>query len=136
MQGGVRGPGCQHDGGPLWVSIPLEDDPVVETAAGNPFMHTIWAHIYQKNRSAGTGQHPSSLAVSEYGRNPYKYSSRYDSRGRDTTAPIFNTPRYFGYGSSRYGRRSYYAQVDGAYKDNDDLVECLAVQVCTTTGAP
>ena len=27
--GAVRGAGCKHDGGPLWVSIPLLDDPVV-----------------------------------------------------------------------------------------------------------
>ena len=24
-----RGPGCKHDGGPLWISIPIVDDPVV-----------------------------------------------------------------------------------------------------------
>jgi len=124
--GNIRGQGCHHDGGPLWVSIPLEDDPVVQTAAGNPFMHTIWAHIYQKNSHAGLKSVPSTQTISEYGRNPYKYSSRYDSRGRDNLdIPL---PRYFGYDN--------YAQVDGAYKDNSDLVECLAVQVCTTTGAP
>ena len=27
--GGLRGAGCKHDGGPLWVSIPIVDDPVV-----------------------------------------------------------------------------------------------------------
>lgn len=27
--GEYRGPGCKHDGGPLWISIPLVDDPVV-----------------------------------------------------------------------------------------------------------
>ena len=24
-----RGSGCKHDGGPLWISIPIVDDPVV-----------------------------------------------------------------------------------------------------------
>ena len=28
-EGEWRGPGCKHDGGPLWISIPLVDDPVV-----------------------------------------------------------------------------------------------------------
>ena len=28
-EGDLRGSGCKHDGGPLWVSIPLVDDPVV-----------------------------------------------------------------------------------------------------------
>lgn len=127
----MRGPGCQHDGGPLWVSIPLEDDPVVNGSNGNPFTHTIWAHIYQKNTKAGRKTPPSSASISEYGRNPYKYRSRYDSRGRDA---VVGTPRYFGYGSN--SNYNYYAQVEGAYSDNDDLVECLAVQVCTTDGAP
>ena len=27
--GEYRGPGCKHDGGPLWISIPIVDDPVV-----------------------------------------------------------------------------------------------------------
>ena len=32
--GSIRGAGCKHDGGPLWVSIPLLDDPVVANNAG------------------------------------------------------------------------------------------------------
>ena len=30
--GALRGSGCKHDGGPLWVSIPIVDDPVVAAA--------------------------------------------------------------------------------------------------------
>ena len=33
-EGSLRGSGCKHDEGPLWVSIPIVDDPVV-AAAGN-----------------------------------------------------------------------------------------------------
>ena len=47
MPGKVQGPGCKHDGGPLWISIPLEDDPVVAAAAGGAtYAHTIWARFY------------------------------------------------------------------------------------------
>ena len=77
--GQVQGPGCKHDGGALWVSIPLEDDPVVAAAGGGAtYAHTIWARFYQKN------------------------DGRFDSKSNH-----------------------YY---------NDDLVECLAIALCTTTG--
>ena len=51
MGGQVQGPGCKHDGGPLWISIPLEDDPVVAKAAGAggaSYSHTIWMRVYQR----------------------------------------------------------------------------------------
>ena len=31
-EGSLRGSGCKHDGGPLWVSIPIVDDPIVAAA--------------------------------------------------------------------------------------------------------
>ena len=47
--GQTQGPGCKHDGGPLWVSIPLEDDPVVALAGGGAtYAHTVWARFYQR----------------------------------------------------------------------------------------
>jgi len=49
MPGKVQGPGCKHDGGPLWISIPLEDDPVVAKAdTGATYAHTIWARFFQR----------------------------------------------------------------------------------------
>jgi len=45
--GRTQGPGCKHDGGPLWISIPLEDDPVVaKPAGGAPYSHTVWMRVY------------------------------------------------------------------------------------------
>ena len=36
--GHVRGSGCKNDGGPLWISIPMVDDPVVAgDGDGNPY---------------------------------------------------------------------------------------------------
>ena len=36
--GAVRGSGCKNDGGPLWISIPIVDDPVVaDEDGGNPY---------------------------------------------------------------------------------------------------
>ena len=32
--GHFRGSGCKHDGGPLWISIPILDDPVVAKGSG------------------------------------------------------------------------------------------------------
>ena len=47
MPGKVQGPGCKHDGGPLWISIPLEDDPVVAMAGGGAtYAHTIWMRLF------------------------------------------------------------------------------------------
>ena len=65
-----RGPGCKHDGGPLWISIPIADDPVVaqetqqravntywnvansghyfENDGGNTYAMTIWARFFQR----------------------------------------------------------------------------------------
>ena len=71
LEGGEwRGPGCKHDGGPLWISIPIVDDPVVaqeteqrsahyywnssnsghyfENDGGNTYAMTIWARFFQR----------------------------------------------------------------------------------------
>ena len=49
MPGKVQGSGCKHDDGPLWISIPLEDDPVVANSSGGAtYAHTIWARFYQR----------------------------------------------------------------------------------------
>ena len=38
-EGALRGSGCKHDGGPLWVSIPIVDDPVVAMLERVPILN-------------------------------------------------------------------------------------------------
>ena len=66
-EGEWRGSGCKHDGGPLWISIPIVDDPVVaqetkqrqsnyywnsntsgyfENDGGSTYAMTIWARFF------------------------------------------------------------------------------------------
>ena len=47
-EGHIRGSGCKVDGGPLWVSIPLVDDPVVAAAGTGTYPQTVWARIFQR----------------------------------------------------------------------------------------
>ena len=77
--GHVRGTGCKHDGGPLWVSIPIVDDPV--TSDIYPF--TIWARFFQRapKKPVISRNRPRITAYNNPGR--YEYSSRYESVGRD-----------------------------------------------------
>ena len=50
--GQVQGAGCKKDGGPLWISIVLEDDPIVaKVGGGATYAHTIWTRFYQKLKS-------------------------------------------------------------------------------------
>ena len=37
----TRGAGCKNDGGPLWITVQLQDDP---EEAGAPM--TVWGRIY------------------------------------------------------------------------------------------
>ena len=128
MPGKVQGPGCKHDGGPLWVSIPLEDDPVVAMAGGGTtYAHTIWARFYQRASKAETARaHP---AVQHTNRHPATYPySRYDSHGRDGLEAYH--PRTWP--GLHYSHGHSHAQVAGIVED--DLVECIAIAICTTTG--
>ena len=47
-EGSLRGAGCKHDGGPLWVSIPLVDDPVVAAAGTGTYPQHMWARFFQR----------------------------------------------------------------------------------------
>ena len=54
--GSYRGSGCKNDGGPLWISIPILDDPVVANSSqsiggnfslgGNPYPMSVWARFF------------------------------------------------------------------------------------------
>ena len=92
----VRGGGCKDDGGPLWVTVELVDDPVAGGSnGGGDVPRTVWARLFQKEQLRTTSRR----------------SSRYSSR---------------------------YAQVADLYptETKDQLVECMALQLCTATGAP
>lgn len=124
MAGQVQGPGCKHDGGPLWISIPLEDDPVVaKVGGGAPYARTVWMRVFQR-----ASKHEKAKANPSIDHNRgehYAYASRTDSVGRD--ALMAYHPRTHAHGHS-HG----YAQVESVVED--DLVECIAIQLCTTTG--
>ena len=45
--GAVRGSGCKNDGGPLWVSVPIVDDPVVaHEDGGGTYAQSLWARFF------------------------------------------------------------------------------------------
>ena len=44
--GTIRGSGCKHDGGPLWVSVPIVDDPVVAAAGTGTYPQSLWARFF------------------------------------------------------------------------------------------
>ena len=45
LEGGEwRGPGCKHDGGPLWISIPIADDPVVAQETQQRASNYYWGN--------------------------------------------------------------------------------------------
>ena len=100
-----RGAGCKHDGGPLWISIPIVDDPVVAestrqvstagfgwTNPGNSFYRnngggtydmTIWARIFQRKQKTSVVERKKPKITAYNNPERYEYSSRYESVGRD-----------------------------------------------------
>ena len=91
--GSVRGAGCKNDGGPLWISIPILDDPVVaggsqtsgtaSTTGGNPYPMSIWARFFQKTAKNVVVERKKPRISSYNNPERYSYSSRYESVGRD-----------------------------------------------------
>lgn len=101
--GEFRGPGCKHDGGPLWISIPLVDDPVVADKPeflpssfffSNPtpgtyfsrpggYSMTIWARIFQRAPKKPVISRKKPRITSYNNPERYEYSNRYESLGRD-----------------------------------------------------
>ena len=119
-EGSLRGSGCKHDGGPLWVSIPIVDDPVVAAAGTGTYPQHIWARFFQKAQSKPliSRKRPKITAYNNPER--YEYSSRYESVGRDFQTDFY--PRL---------SHSLYAQTTS--QAGEELVECLRVLVCTST---
>ena len=118
----MRGSGCKHDGGPLWVSIPLVDDPVVAAAGTGTYPQHIWARFFQRAEDKPTISRNKPKITAYNTPERYEYSSRYESAGRDWHAQD---------NGNLYPRLAHnsYKQVS----ENDELVECLRVLVCTST---
>ena len=121
----MRGSGCKHDGGPLWVSIALVDDPVVAAAGTGTYPQHIWARFFQRATAKPVISRNKPKITAYNNPERYEYSSRYESVGRDFHAQD-NMNSY-----PRLAHNSY-SQVS----DNDELVECLRVLVCTSTTGP
>ena len=141
-EGDYRGAGCKHDGGPLWVSIPIVDDPVVadgavrlpsssvvgESGIDGTFLEcpasssrTIWARFFQRapKKPVISRKKPRITAYNNPER--YEYSNRYESVGRDQE----------GY-PSRLSHRGGWAQTESITHDDEELVECLRIFLCDT----
>lgn len=106
----------------MWISVPLEDDPVVALAGGGAtYAHTVWARFYQR---ADKHDKARALPSVDHDREPNRFAySRYDSTGRDGLASHH----------PRVNHAHVHSQVQSYVED--DLVECLAVAVCTTTAS-
>ena len=90
---------------------------------GATYSHTVWFRVYQRASKNDKARVRPSV---DHNRDPdrYAYASRYDSVGRDQ----------LGYQRVHSSGHSHgYAQVGVPVED--DLVECIAIQLCTTTGA-
>ena len=96
-----RGSGCKHDGGPLWISIPIVDDPVVaqetrqqpsnyyynnarsgtyfQNDGGNSYAQTIWARFFQRAPKKPIISKKIPRITSYNNPERYEYSSRYES---------------------------------------------------------
>lgn len=119
-EGEWRGSGCKHDGGPLWISIPIVDDPVVaqetrqrqsnyywnsgtsgyfENDGGNTYAMTIWARFFQRAHKQPVIDRKKPRITSYNNPERYEYSSRYESQGRDLAGGSEDdNNRGYGYG--------------------------------------
>ena len=79
---------------------------------------TIWARIFQRKQKTSVIERKRPKITAYNNPERYEYSSRYESVGRD------NLDDYY----PRLAHNSY-SQVS----DEDELVECLRVLVCTST---
>ena len=135
LEGGEwRGSGCKHDGGPLWISIPIADDPVVaqettqrssnyyyntnasgyfENDGGNAYAMTIWARFFQRAHKQPVIDRKKPRITSYNSPERYEYSSRYESQGRDLAGGSDDSSNR-GYGSGGYGYGYRPPQNDGS----------------------
>ena len=91
----TRGGGCKMDGGPLWVTVELEDHPEIGGSdQGGDEWRTVWGRIFQKG------------------------STHAKKTGRRSRR------------SSRYAEVGDY---DPRKEKKSDLVECMALQLCTAS---
>ena len=118
--GAVRGSGCKHDGGPLWVSIPIVDDPVVAGNGTGTYPQSLWARFFQRAPGKPLISREQPKITSYNNPERYEYSSRYESVGTD------NLGKY----QPRLAHSGLYAQIDSR---DAELVECLRVLICTST---
>ena len=81
----MRGSGCKHDGGPLWVSIPIVDDPVVAAAGTGTYPQHVWARFFQKATAKPIISRKAPKITTYNNPERYEYSSRYESVGVDYT---------------------------------------------------
>ena len=84
-EGALRGSGCKHDGGPLWVSIPIVDDPVVAAAGTGTYPQHVWARFFQKATAKPIISRKVPKITTYNNPERYEYSSRYESVGVDYT---------------------------------------------------
>lgn len=96
------GGGCKNDGGPLWVTVQLVDDPDIGGGAGSNL--TVWARIFQKK--------PDPVTASSRKRK-HRFNSNW----------------------SQVNSYDYYEDDHDEKHDHEipELVECMALQLCTTT---
>ena len=132
--GEYRGPGCKHDGGPLWISIPLVDDPVVadkpeivpssffftNPAPGTFFQRpggysmTIWSRIFQRAPKKPVISRKKPRITSYNNPERYEYSNRYESVGRDlfsNSGQNTNTGNNNGNNNAYNNQNSYYPRI-------------------------
>ena len=140
--GDYRGAGCKHDGGPLWVSIPIVDDPVV--ADGPTFREstfvlgnrgvagtylrcprdnarTIWARFFQRAPKKPVISRKKPRITSYNNPERYEYSNRYESVGTDLEGI-----------HPRLSHRGSWAQTESITHQDEELVECLRIFLCDT----
>ena len=127
--GEVRGSGCKNDGGPLWVTVTLLDDPIVAQGMDQmfvdkePYNSTIWARFYQEN--ADPSQESNATIFDQ--RNYARFFDNFGSLNQwaQTARPGDED----GAGSTTATQPT---TTTSAKPEHGELVECLRVALCTT----
>ena len=178
----VQGAGCKHDGGPLWISIPIVDLHLKRDSSSDHIIKHFNNGIGNNNWNAaaqtesviniigngnGNGNshqrcdgpendagfffldddpmcgwdcHPEHIVARFFQKNPYKnqekqrdikhnshHNSKHDKHGKKDNWHSGHDDHFKS--RSRYEEQHHY---DHGYSSEEDLVECLAVHICTT----